>query len=115
MGEPGIEAGRLRARRHLDASCFLVSQRALQKVLDFGVQGMFQGGAELSEDIRDQAGQYPGYRCDSGHLEVKPIAVHDLREGQRALVGVVVDDSRDVRDQLVHMGQGGRHMQLVVR
>jgi hypothetical protein len=84
-------------------------------VLDFGVQGVFQGGAELGKGIRDQAGQYLGYRRDGSHFEVHPVALLGLREGQRALVGVVVDDSRDLRDQLIHVGQGGHHMQLVVR
>lgn len=84
-------------------------------MLDFGVQGVFQGGTKLGGGIRDQAGQHFGHRCHSGHFEVGPIALPGLREGQRVLVGSVVDDSRDVRDQLVHVGQGGHHMQLVVR
>ncbi|MGV9790814.1 hypothetical protein [Streptomyces sp. NPDC003435] len=109
--EPGLEVGRARAGRHLDAARFLSRQGPCEKVFHLGVHGVLERSAELSESVCDEARNRFRQRSNRGHDHMCLITVNDGLQREGILGGGVgVDHPYDTVKCLIDVGQCRRNV-----
>ncbi|SCD93814.1 hypothetical protein GA0115252_124917 [Streptomyces sp. DfronAA-171] len=115
VSQPFGEVIGTRAGWHLDAPRLLRCHGTSEAMLNLGVQGVLHRGAKLGQCIGDKPGNRLGQRGDRCDREVRLIALSKVSEGQRPCLAVIVRESGNTIDGLIHMCQGRRDVELMVR